>query len=161
MKSDFHNLTDRSLGTLISGLARDVTRLVRKEGELARTEVSGKISQAADGMIYLAVAVVVLLGSFMVLLDAAVYGLSEIVAPGFAALIVAIVVAVIGVLLFQKGRNDLKVKNLLPEKTLSSVKRDTNFAKENFAKEKLDDDQWNPKTGTDRSGDSTDSVTRR
>ncbi|MEO5574509.1 MAG: phage holin family protein, partial [Gammaproteobacteria bacterium] len=83
----------------------------------------------ADGMIYLAVAVVVLLGSFMVLLDAAVYGLSEIVAPGFAALIVAIVVAVIGVLVFQKGRNDLNVKNLLPEKTLSSVKRDTNFAK--------------------------------
>lgn len=136
MKVDTHAVKkeDRSLGSLISGLTQDVTILVRKETELAKTEVSEKVSQAIAGLVFLAVAAVVLLGGFIVLLDAAVYGLSEVLppdlAPWLAALIVGIVVIVIGFILLQKGRDDLKAKNLIPEKTVASIKQDQKLVKE-------------------------------
>lgn len=160
MKDDTYSVKDdRSLGALISGLTHDVTTLVRKESELAKTEVSEKISQAVTGIAMLAIAAVVLLGGFIVLLDAAVYGLGEVLppelSPWLAALIVGVVVVIIGVILLQKGRDDLKAKNLMPEKTIASVKLDTNLAKE-----KLHDNQWNQNDGRNRIGNSTDAIAR-
>lgn len=125
---------DRSLGSLLSGLTHDVTTLVRKETELAKSEVSEKISQAIAGLVFIAIAAVLLLGGFLVLLDALVYGLGELLppdlAPWLAALIVGSAVTFIGYKLFQKGRKDLMVKNLMPEKTVASVKQDQRLIKE-------------------------------
>lgn len=125
---------DRSLGSLISGLTHDVASLVRKETELAKSELSEKISQAIVGLVFIAIAAVLLLGGFLILLDALVYGLSELLppslAPWLAALIVGGVVSVIGFMLFQKGRKDLTAKNLMPEKTVASVKQDQRMIKE-------------------------------
>lgn len=135
MKTDMPSAKDgRSFGSLFSSLAHDVTTLVRKEAELARTEISEKISQAISGLVFIVIAAVVALGGFIVLLDAAVYGLNTVLPPALtpwlSALIVGLVVIIIGLILLQKGRNDLKARNLMPEKTITSVKRDHAFAKE-------------------------------
>lgn len=137
MNDDIHVLRDdRSLGSLISGLTQDVGSLVRKEVELARTEMSEKFSQAIAGLVLLALAALLMLGGFIVLLDAAVYGLAEVLpedfSPWLAALIVGVLVLIAGYLMLRKGLTDLQAKNLMPTKTVASVKQDQELLKEHL-----------------------------
>jgi len=67
---------------------------------------------------------------FLVLLAAAVLGLSKVVEPWLAALIVGVVVLVIGVVVMLVGKNRFKSDNLVPRRTLRSIKDDAQWAKE-------------------------------
>ena len=71
------------------------------------------------------------LAALIILLQALVIGLTEAGIPaGWSALIVGVVVAVIAYILIYKGTNDLKAGNLAPDRTMSSLRRDAQVAKE-------------------------------
>ena len=71
------------------------------------------------------------LAALIVLLQALVIGIAEAgVPPGWASLIVGVVVAIIAYVLIHKGTSDLKASNLAPDRTMSSLKRDAQVVKE-------------------------------
>ena len=73
-----------SLSGLIGGLVADVTGLLRKEIDLAKTEVSEKFSQALNGVEVVMFGLVLAVGAVGVLLSALVAGVAAfLVTQGF------------------------------------------------------------------------------
>jgi len=129
-------LTDgeRSLVSLFVDLWRETSTLVHDEVELARVEVSEKIDKAGTALAVIATAAIFLFAGFLMLLLAAVNALAillpEDMAPWLSPLIVGVVVLFAGMIALSKGRRDLSARNLKPERTLESVKRDSELVKE-------------------------------
>lgn len=134
---------DRSFGSLLSELSRKTTLLMRKEAELAKAEMSEKIDQVLSGAGAVAIGGAVLFAGLLVLLDAAVYGLAELLEPWteqypwlsypwLSSLIVAAVVLIIGYALLKKGQSNLRARNLTPRRTLESIEHDKELVKEHM-----------------------------
>jgi xanthine/uracil permease len=120
----------RSVGELLRDLASDSAALVQQELTLARTEAQEKLNQTMAGAAALMAAALLALAGFVVLLQAAVYGLEEFgLDPWLAAVIVGGVVLVIGLLLLQKARHDLSAQNLAVHRTAANLRKDLNLVK--------------------------------
>jgi hypothetical protein len=121
--------SDQSVGELISGIAQDLSTLMRQELDLAKAEVRQEATKAgkAAGMLGgagLAGWMVALFLSFTL-----VYLLDSSIDAGWAALIVALIWAVIGAVLFVIGRNRLKSVDPTPHRTVDTVKEDVQWLK--------------------------------
>jgi Putative Actinobacterial Holin-X, holin superfamily III len=125
---------DRPLGRLLTDLSDETRALLRGEVDLAKAEMSEKISQAALAVAGLAAGALVLFAGFLVLLDAAVFGLGKVLEPyglpALAALIVAVGTMIVGLIILLMGRSALKAENLAPRRTTESLRRDREFVKE-------------------------------
>jgi len=77
-----------STGDLVARLAQDVQSLAKAEVQLAKTELRANVHVMAAKAKSLAVAGCFALGGFLTLLAAAVLGLSEVLVPWAAALVV-------------------------------------------------------------------------
>lgn len=131
MMASEERTSERSLGTLVTDLSRDISTLFRKEIELARAETSEKISQVAVASGAIAAGAILALAALIVLLQALVIAIAELgVPPALASLIVGVVVAAIAYGLIHKGTNDLKAGSLAPTRTIDSLKRDARVAQE-------------------------------
>lgn len=123
--------TDRSFGSLLSELSKDIGTLFRQEIELARAETSEKVTQSLVAIGAIAGGAILALAALIVLLQALVIAIAELgVPPALSALIVGVVVAAIAYGLVRKGTNDLKAGSLAPNRTINSLKRDAQVAKE-------------------------------
>lgn len=123
---------DQSLTSLVGNLMDETTTLIRKEISLVKAEMGEKASQAGAGVAYLAVGGAIAFAGFLVLLDALVLALVELfnMSPTIAALIVGVIVAIIGFVVLQKGRSNLKATNLAPERTMNSLNKDAQMAQD-------------------------------
>lgn len=117
---------DTSSIGLVTQLTGEVATLVRKEAALAKSELSHSFKSAKTGLIGVASGGLILFAGFLVLLWAAVLGLSEIMAPWLAALIVGGVMAVIGLILVQSGKHKLEPSAFKPTHTANSLNKDKN-----------------------------------
>ena len=124
------NSDPRSLGELISALTTELGDLVRKESELVRTEVSEKISTAAHAGEQLGIGAILLLGAFLVLLQALVLALSKVMDPLLASVIVAVVVGGIGFLLVKRASAKVKPSALTPDRSARQLGKDAKMVKE-------------------------------
>lgn len=120
----------RSVPELIASVATDLADLVRKESELLRSEMSQKISTATKAALGLVAGAVMLLGAFLCLLAAAVLGLSYVVPPAWAAVLVAVATGLIGVVLVAAGSKKAQPSELKPERFTEQVRRDAQMIKE-------------------------------
>lgn len=124
----------RSLMGLFADLWRETQTLVHQETQLARAEISEKVSQVATGAGELAAGGAVLFAGFIVLLFAAVGALQLMIdsehAVWLAPLIVGAVVMIVGYIILSRGRKQMKSESLVPERTLQSLQRDARLAKE-------------------------------
>jgi hypothetical protein len=120
---------EASLSGLIKSLADDVRRLFSQEIALAKAEVSSAVKDIKSGMLSLAVGLGVLFAGFIVLLFAAVAGLSLVVAPWLAALIVGGVVAIVGLVLLMRARKALNPETVVPHRTMNSLRKDGEMVK--------------------------------
>lgn len=118
------------IGGLLSDLMRDVTGIVRGEGKLIRTEIAQAIRGMAAGAEMMAAGGVFLLVAAIVLVQALVIALTHWVGPGWASVIVGVVLGVIGAVLIASGRKKLSVAELTPDRTLHQTSRDVRLAKE-------------------------------
>jgi hypothetical protein len=131
----------RSVPQLLSDLARELSTLFRKEGQLIRAELSEKTSQLTVGLGEAAAGAICLLVSLNVLAGALVVAIARIGADqadpaiqdsgigiGWASLIVGVLLAIIGALLLKRGADNMS--NLTPERTVNQVSRDANLVKE-------------------------------
>jgi len=122
---------ERSLGDLFSDLSREITKLVRQEITLARTELGQTASKVGRDIGFLAVGGLVIYAGLLVILAAIVIILATIGLPWWlSALIVGIVVAAIGYFLLRRGLDALKKENFAPQKTMETIKEDVEWAKE-------------------------------
>jgi len=103
------------------GLLDDTISLFRKELELARAELSQKVSQAQSGIISMMAGALIAFVGVIFLGHSAMALLDNYVAPEGAALIVALVFLVIGGFLLMSARESLSGKALKPHRTIQSV----------------------------------------
>lgn len=121
---------DRSIPGIVTDLINQFITLLRQETQLARAEISENVNRALTGLIMAVVAAVLLIPAFVILLMAAVYALEAAgLAPYWSALAVGGAALVIGAILMLVGINRLKVKNLVPRKTIDQWQEDAAMAK--------------------------------
>jgi hypothetical protein len=115
----------RSFPEIFTDLIGQVTNLVRKEGQLARAELSEKATRALTGMAMILLGAVLLIPALVILLQAAIMGLIDNGAdPTIAALLIGGGVFLIGMVLGLIGWNWVKPASLVPDKTIDQLKRD-------------------------------------
>jgi hypothetical protein len=119
---------------LFSDLWRETSTLVHDEAELAKAELSEKVSQMGSGAAEIAVAGGILFAGFLVLLFAAVGVLDLLIdspqAAWLAPLIVGVVVMIVGYILLKRGQRQVKPDNLAPRRTVQAMRDDARLAKE-------------------------------
>jgi hypothetical protein len=110
-----------SVGQLIGDVSRDLSTLMRQELELAKAELKTEVAKTgrAAGMLGGAGFAGYLVVLFLSL--ALWAGLSNAMDPGWAAVIVAAVWAVIGAVLAAKGRSTMRTVHPKPERTVETV----------------------------------------
>ena len=93
-----------SAATLLSRLVGDFAALVRNEVALAKAELSESSMRAKAGVVALIGAVSTLLAGSLALVAAVVLGLSKVMEPWLAALVVGVVITAVGLLLLLGAR---------------------------------------------------------
>jgi hypothetical protein len=112
-----------SVGELLGEVSRDLSTLMRQELELAKAEIKTEVSKAGKGAGMLGGAG---FAGYMVALFlscALWWALENVMDAGLAALIVAVLWAVIGAVLFVMGRKQLKQVNPKPERTVDTLQQ--------------------------------------
>jgi hypothetical protein len=114
---------ERSLGELLAELSRETGQLVRKEVELATTEMMGKAKQAAIGAGIAAAGGALVHAGLLVLLAAIVIGLAQIgVTPWLSALLVAILTMLVGYVFVNKGLARVRRTSVIPTQAIETLK---------------------------------------
>ena len=121
---------DSSLRTLLKELIDEVSQLIRQEFRLAQAESAEKIGQVQSGLISIVAGLLLAFAALLILLQALVITLANVVAPWLASVIVGVVVAATSFVFVKQGQSSLKVVNLLPARTVKSVRDDKDMVME-------------------------------
>lgn len=117
------DVTDKSVGELMTNVMKDLSSLVRQEVELAKAEMKAEAGKAAKGAGMLGGAG---FAGYMVLLFLSLalwWGLSNAMDQGWAALIVAALWVVIGAALYFTGRKEIRRVSPKPERTVETLQQ--------------------------------------
>ena len=122
-----------SLPNAFSKVVTDLADLMQKEMQLARAELSEKLSISIRAGVWMSAAAVLAVASVFLIVQASVLGLSAAtgVALHWSCLIVAAVLAAAAGAGFSKGRADVP-EQLTPDRAINQVKQDIAVAKEQF-----------------------------
>ena len=127
---------NRSIADVLRDVIMQVTTLLRKEAELARVELSENMSRAALGLGLMLGGSVLLIPALVILLEAAVAALEQNgMRPAAAAGIIGGVALVLGFILIAIGVSRLRVRSLMPNKTIQQVQRDATTAKQQMRRD--------------------------
>jgi len=119
---------NRSIGDLIAELSRETGVLVRKEVELAKTEMTAKVRHASTHVATTAAGGALAHAGLLVVLAALVLALAQLgVTAWLAAAIVGVATIVVGYLLVNKGLKALRGASVVPTHTLDSLKEDARW----------------------------------
>jgi hypothetical protein len=121
---------DRSLGQILRDLRDETSALLRQEVDLAKTEMSEKISRAGQNLGSVAVGGAVTFAGALTLLAALTLALislfsqlmSRDVAMWLAPLLVGGILAAVGYSLVKKALQALKQEGIAPKRTTQSLK---------------------------------------
>ena len=122
---------NRSIADVLRDVIAQFTTLLRKETELARVELSENVSRAALGLGLIVGGAVLLIPALVILLEAAVAALEQNgMRPAAATAIVGGCALALGFILVFIGVSRLRVKSLMPNKTIQQLQRDAAAAKQ-------------------------------
>jgi len=121
---------ERSIGELFAELARETSTLVRQEVQLAKTEMTQKVTSAGKDAGLIGAGGALAYAGLLAVLAAVIIGLGQLIPMWLSALIVGVVVIGIGYMLVQQGLNALKRIDPTPRQTMETLKEDTEWAKE-------------------------------
>lgn len=121
---------DRSLGQILRDLREETTQLLRQEVDLAKTEMSEKMSRLGSNLGSVATGGAVLFAGALVLLAALTLGLIALfsqfmdrdVAMWLAPLLVGGILAGVGYGMVKKALQALKQEGIAPQRTTQSLK---------------------------------------
>lgn len=119
---------ERSLGELFAELSRETGVLVRKEVELATTEMTAKAKVAGAHAAIVAAGGALVHAGLLVLLAALVIALTQLgLQAWLAALIVAVLTMVAGYVLVNSGLSNLRRTSVKPTQTIETIKETTTW----------------------------------
>jgi hypothetical protein len=123
-------INDQSIGSLIGEVTEDISKLFRQEVALAKAELKEEATKAgkAGGMLagagFAGYMVAVLLSL------ALVFALDAVMPLGWAAVIVAVLWAVVGGVLYTMGRKRMKDVDPVPRQTVETLKEDAQWVRD-------------------------------
>jgi hypothetical protein len=120
---------ERPLGELFSELAHETGTLVRKEVELAKTEMTGKAKLAAKDAAIVAAGGAVGLAGALTLLAAVVLALGTLIPLWVSALLVGIAVTALGAITAARGLRAFKRIDPAPQQTIRTLQEDRQWAR--------------------------------
>jgi uncharacterized membrane protein YqjE len=110
------------------------TELIQIEFRLAKAELTEKAARVGAGLSLVMTGGVLCTAALFLLLQAVVLGLIQAgVSPAAATLIVAALTIAAGFGLMMTGRKQLSAEALIPDRTLTDIKRDTVLVKEKLS----------------------------
>ena len=122
---------ERPIGDLLSDLASQVSTLVRREIELARTEIASSLMQVGRGAGLTGLGGVLIHAGLLALLAAGMLGLVQAgIDPWLAALIVGLLVIGVGIVITSIGLKQVQTTDMAPRQTVASIRRDVEYVKE-------------------------------
>lgn len=124
------NENHRSFGELFSELSAGTKRLFRDEIDLAKVEMSQKLSHLFKDTAFLIIGGFVGYAAFLVLLAAAVLGLATVLPLWLSALLIGLALCGMAYSLIQKGISDLRHRSVKPERTIQTLKEDVKWVKD-------------------------------
>ena len=137
-----HRSYERSIPEIVTDLLSLFPTLVRKESQLARAEMSENISQVSFGIGFLIGGAVLLIPALVILLQAGVAALErQGLQPAAASLIAGGAALVAGFILLLIGANRMKMKNLMPDKTINQIQEDASLVKQHVQRTSNDEQQ--------------------
>lgn len=123
--------SDRSLAGLFGDLIDEGRALMRNEIRLAKTEAAEKLASLKMGIVFTAIAAILLLAALLAFLEA---GMGGLMAAGFSlwasALIVGAIVLGLGLLLLAMGLSRLKPNHLAPKQTARQLRADASLTRD-------------------------------
>jgi len=120
-----------SVGELVSRASEQLTTLVRDEMRLAQTELAQKGRRSGVGLGLFGGAGAVAWFGAGALVAAVIFGLSLVVAPWLAAVIVGLALLLIASVLAIIGKREMsQATPVLPEESMQSVRRDVEAVKD-------------------------------
>ena len=118
------------ISQLLSELVRDLAGLVRGESRLMRAELAEAAKGMAAGFEQMAAGAILLLIAALILFQALIIVLARSIGPDWAAAVVGGVLALLGVVLFIRGRRNVAATKLMPDRTIEQTSRDVRLARE-------------------------------
>ncbi|GAA1038381.1 phage holin family protein [Virgisporangium ochraceum] len=121
---------DESIGQLIGEVMQDVSKLFRQEVALAKAELKEEAAKAgkAGGMLagagFAGYMVAVLLSL------ALVFALDAVMPLGWAAVVVAVLWAIVGGVLYSVGRKRMKDVDPVPRETVETLREDAQWVRD-------------------------------
>jgi putative superfamily III holin-X len=130
---------DRSIGELFGQLSQDMTLLVRQEIQLARSEISEKLSRFTTNLVSVVAGGFVAYVGGLALVAALILALHDLanISLAVSSLIVGAALAIAGYLMLKRGLSELKRVDIAPRRTVENIKEDVQAIKEDvqWAKE--------------------------
>jgi len=120
---------DTSIGQLIGNISDDLSKLFRQEVELAKAEVRQEAAKAGKAAGMLGGAGFAGYMALVLLSFALVFALANVMDAGWAALIVAVIWAAAGAVLYATGRKRLRTVSPVPRQTVETIKEDAEWLK--------------------------------
>lgn len=119
---------NRSIGDLLAELSRETSELVKKEVELATTEMTAKARRAGGHVGVAAAGGALAHAGLLVFLAALVLGLSQLgVTPWLSALIISLLTIGVGYMLINRGLTALRSTSVTPTRAMESLKEDARW----------------------------------
>jgi Putative Actinobacterial Holin-X, holin superfamily III len=120
----------RPLMTIVTEIFNDIPRLLGKQVELLRAEVAETSREIGHAGLGIATGLLLSVAALLILLQALVLALAEIMPAWLAAVAVGVPVAIIGLAMVLKGQSDLKSVSLAPRRTLDQMNENAQMVKE-------------------------------
>jgi len=121
---------ERSIGELFAELANETSTLVRQEVQLAKTEITQKVTSAGKDAGMIGAGGALAYAGLLAVIAAVIIGLGHLIGMGWSALLVGIVVIGVGYMLIQSGLSALKRIDPTPRETIQTIKEDVDMVKE-------------------------------
>jgi hypothetical protein len=120
---------EKTISQLFADLSQETQQLLYDMMELAKSEMAQKASLASRDVALMAAGGALAYAGLLVLLGAVSLLLGLVMPLWLSAFIVGVVAVLVGYILLQEGRKDLRRKGLLPRQTIEEIKEESQWAK--------------------------------
>ncbi len=124
---------DASLKDLLGRMSSNLSHLVHLELELAKVEIKGEVARSGKAAGFLGGTGLAGYFGLLMISFAAAFGLAEIMATGWAFLIVGLIYVAVAAFLWVSGRKKLAAVRLMPERTVGTLKEDLSWLKQQMS----------------------------